>query len=324
MISVNGRAFRSLLDSGFQAIIQSKLNKFKAAGCAINMNDKLTDVKDLMHEMANKVKMKIKEEVNGRMLSPLIDIGTKNRRSIFGVSIQYRVNGVLKIRSIGMIELHKSHTASFLTDLAKHLLHDIEERKETIFKNPLMAAALLLDPRFRRQIKQNEDKLDEAKRALMNIWRRLKFLETNAGEIEDMSVSINEKSPNSSFEFDETAALNDFLTGNQDVIPKATEKETDIEHLLDIFDPPVMSADTDVVQFWQDNKEEQKELYELAMIVFSIPPTEVKIETDFSKLNFVFTDRRCNLTEERLEDIMTIHLNEELFHQVKEDLLKTF
>lgn len=117
MISVNGRAFRSLLDSGFQAIIQSKLNKFKAAGCAINMNDNLTEVKDLMHEMANKVRMKIKEEVNGRILSLLIDIGTKNRRSIFGVSIQYRVNGILKVRSIGMIELCKSHTASFLADL---------------------------------------------------------------------------------------------------------------------------------------------------------------------------------------------------------------
>lgn len=74
MVSINGRAFQSLLDSGFLSIIQNKLNKFKAAGCSLNLSDSnLTDVKNILHEMADKIKDKIKQEVRGRPLSLLIE-----------------------------------------------------------------------------------------------------------------------------------------------------------------------------------------------------------------------------------------------------------
>lgn len=59
----------------------------------------------------------------------------------------------------------------------------------------------------------------------------------------------------------------------------------------------------------------------LATVMFSIPPTEVQIEKDFSELNFVFSDRRCMLTKERLEDIMIINFNEDLFFTVKKEQL---
>lgn len=62
-------------------------------------------------------------------------------------------------------------------------------------------------------------------------------------------------------------------------------------------------------------------MYKLAKVIAAIPPTEVQIERDFSKLNFVFSNRRCSLTEDKLEDIMIIYLNDELFQQVKEDEL---
>lgn len=118
MVSINGRVFQSILDTGFLSIIQNKLDKFNAAGCSLNLHDgNLTEVKNLLHEIANKIKMKIEEEVHGRGISILVDIVTKNNRSIFGVSIQYRINGELKVRSIGMIELLKSHTAVYLADL---------------------------------------------------------------------------------------------------------------------------------------------------------------------------------------------------------------
>lgn len=57
------------------------------------------------------------------------------------------------------------------------------------------------------------------------------------------------------------------------------------------------------------------------MVVYGIPPTEVQIERDFSALNFVFSNRRCMIQEERLEDIMVIHLNPDLFYEVKEEEL---
>lgn len=53
------------------------------------------------------------------------------------------------------------------------------------------------------------------------------------------------------------------------------------------------------------------------MIVYAIPPTEVQIERDFSKLNYVFTNRRCKIQSERLQDIMLININPECFYLVK-------
>lgn len=82
-----------------------------------------------------------------------------------------------------------------------------------------------------------------------------------------------------------------------------------------------MPSDQNILQFWQDCRREHEELYNLAMVVMAVPPTEVQVERDFSKLNHVFTDRRCRLLEERLEDIMLIHLNAELFYRVKTDLI---
>lgn len=216
----------------------------------------------------------------------------------------------------------------FKTDLAKHLLSDISERKETVFKNPLMTAALFLDPRFRRVIVQDEEKMDEAKKTLKNIWRRLLTLGASANE-NDTSITISEKSVNSdsSLVFDDPDALDNYLAGNpavvNTVVNTVTTNNRDIEQLLDSFDPPRLSSDADIMKYFQEIQDEQPELYQLAMIVFAIPPTEVQLERDFSKLNFIFSDRRCNLTEERLEDIMIIHLNDELFYKVKDDLLNS-
>lgn len=113
IVTVNGRPFSSIHDSGFKSIIGDKLKEFDAAGCTLNLSDRnLSEVKEKLSEMASRFRKRIKEETRGRALSLMIDIGSKNRRSIFGVSIQYMMNGKLRVRSIGMIELLKSNTAT--------------------------------------------------------------------------------------------------------------------------------------------------------------------------------------------------------------------
>lgn len=118
LVSLNGRPFTYLHDSGFQTIIQKDLDKFHDAGCDLSLSHpNFPEIKDHMHEMSEKVRIKIKEEVSGHPLSLLVDIVTKNRRSIFGMSIQFIINGQLKVRSIGMIELTQSHTAEYLSEV---------------------------------------------------------------------------------------------------------------------------------------------------------------------------------------------------------------
>lgn len=120
IVSVNGLPFSFLLASGYQAGIENKVRKIRQAGYSINITTRsLSDVKEHLHAMAEKVRAKIRNEVKNEKLSALLDIVTLNGRSILGLSIQFTIKGELKIRSIGMIELVESHTAKYLGQVTK-------------------------------------------------------------------------------------------------------------------------------------------------------------------------------------------------------------
>lgn len=126
IVSVNGRSFECLHDSGFQKIIESQLTELKLAGQGLNLSDHgLTEVKEHLKKTAQKIREMIRDEVKGRCLSLLVDAVTKQGRSILGVSIQYAVNGHLKIRSIGMIELNQKHTGKYLAEVIIKRLEEL-------------------------------------------------------------------------------------------------------------------------------------------------------------------------------------------------------
>lgn len=74
--------------------------------------------------MAESARQIIRDEVKNRNLSALFDIATLNNRSILGVSLQYSINGKLKVRSIGMVELTESHTAKYLGEVVIKRLNE--------------------------------------------------------------------------------------------------------------------------------------------------------------------------------------------------------
>lgn len=204
---------------------------------------------------------------------------------------------------------------SFSTDYPKRLLIALQSREDAIFNNPLMTCALFLDPRFHSQILKDSVKVDQATQNLVKIWHRINSNSTETQNIGDVTVNTD-----SSFEFDSNRAMEEFLTNNQNVVMQ--QNVGDIQCLLEAFNPEYLPPQSSVLKYWESLKEEQFELYQLAMVVYSVPPTEVQIERDFSRLNCVFSSLRCNLAEERLEDIMSIHLNDEIFYKVKEEELK--
>lgn len=180
-----------------------------------------------------------------------------------------------------------------------------------------MTAALYLDPRFRRQILSDPVKVSEATALLERVWLRI-----NSQDNTDNNTSANSDS-DSDFEFNEHAELEKYLAGSQyNSQTNAREvNSTDITSILECFDPDHLSSSESVLQYWEKNKNKHPQLYNLAEVIFAIPPTEVQIERDFSQLNFVFTDRRCQLAEDRLEDIMILHINTDLFETVANEQL---
>lgn len=208
-----------------------------------------------------------------------------------------------------------SERKSYKTGFAQCLYDALERRKETIFDNPLMYAAIFLDPRFNTEIIKHELKFERSKATLMKIWRRINVLSVAIEPVQ----SVTEKSMNSlSFDFNpDTALAQHFGNENQNNSEMTSRTyEKDIETIIDTFQPDVMPFSNSVLKYWNLAKKDHPELYKLASVVYSVPPTEVQIERDFSSLNFVFSNRRCSLTAERLEDIMLIHLNSDLFEIV--------
>lgn len=120
IVSVDGKPFNFLLASGYQAGIENKLRKLKEAGHPVDLSQKAeSDVKKHLHEMAKKARKKICESVRDREVSAMIDIVTKNSRSILGVSVQFLIGAQLKVISLGLIELEKAHTGLYLAEVTR-------------------------------------------------------------------------------------------------------------------------------------------------------------------------------------------------------------
>lgn len=113
---------------------------------------------------------------------------------------------------------------------------------------------------------------------------------------------------NSSFKFDADAALDAMMNGCN-VNNSRLEDIEDIAYVLNKISLPVSSP---IHAFWE-TMQNHSVLYQIAMVVLAIPPTEVEIERGFSKLKHVFKQNRCNIDKERLEDVLLIHLNKDLF-----------
>lgn len=234
-------------------------------------------------------------------------------------------------RWLGM-ELHLDAYSkrSTKTAFAKLLFEETKTRKIKIFDNPLMACALYLDPRFHLELHGSyHDKVGGAKQTMLTIWRRLNIIHPNDNNCMVETAKID-TSNDSSFEFDELLALQKHLQrDNENNEHQNTENEElqnngistqnhyeDIETKIDLFQPDSIPLNSSILDYWENMKEKERELYRIASVVFSVPPTEVAIERDFSHLDSVFTKRRGNLCHSRLEDIFVIHLNRDLFEVV--------
>lgn len=219
-----------------------------------------------------------------------------------------------------------SFKSSYKTGLAGSLLDAMVKRNERIFNNPLMVCALYLDPRYRMVVIKCSEKTQQAMDNLIKIWHRLRALHENDHPAETETINISTDSL--SFEFDEESELKQLLQSGNPMSAQSQSKSQartqtltndDIELELELFQPDVIPFKSSILDFWETAKEEHGSLYELASVIFSIPPTEVQIERDFSSLDFIFRNRRGSLGQSKLEDIFLIHLNKDLFFTVNNE-----
>lgn len=72
------------------------------------------------------------------------------------------------------------------------------------------------------------------------------------------------------------------------------------------------------LDFWKRSevKESFPALYQLSTLVNAVPVTQVSVERAFSIVAFILSERRCQLAEKTLNDILMIRLNKQLFEKI--------
>lgn len=209
----------------------------------------------------------------------------------------------------------------------KIMLNELESKYDDIFNHPAMKAAIFLDPRFRQKFIQKDDDVYDAKEFIIEIQQRLNYFKNRNRPANDIANDVNEFSDDSNDSigiiFDAQSAISSYLghnnqnsqnVGHQNI----TLGRSDIEAALDLFNPPVLPIKESVLTFWGKQDDEYDELREIAAVIYAIPPTEAHVERDFSALKFILSDRRGSLSNEKLENILCLYLNKELYLGVNE------
>lgn len=219
------------------------------------------------------------------------------------------------------------------THLAAKLIDAFKVRRQKIFQSEAMICAIYLDPRFRSEITEHEQfsTSEDAKSKLIALWNRFNAMEKrDAMEKSDVNASTTNKKKKTneivrtSFDpIDVSQEMNEYLRRGAQPIAENynATSSTDISSELEEFDPEWLSMDNSVVHFWQGSKDKYPELYKVAMAIYSIPPTEVQIERDFSVLDRILTKLRVKLSAEMIESILMINLNPDLFFLVRDEKL---
>jgi len=112
LVTVNGRPFSSLEDTGFKKILNPILDGF---GNSFSIDKR--NVRANVIETAITVRNNLKSLVKNRILSLKIDGATRKDKSILGINVQFMSKeNTHVIKTLSMIELTESHTANYLKE----------------------------------------------------------------------------------------------------------------------------------------------------------------------------------------------------------------
>lgn len=215
-----------------------------------------------------------------------------------------------------------------LTKLARHLLNCMGNRKAKVIETPLMICAVFLDPRYKCTIESDYEKIQMAKITIEQIWNRMKLVKGVDSKEDEKQKSLAKKNNIEDFYAELDLHLNQTLglhpsstghglgTGTDDSNDKGSIINAISQYELAISGFRMKSSDS-IHEFWENKKTEFGILYEIAAVVFAIPPTQASVERNFSALKYMLTDKRYNLKAELLESLLLIHLNRNIFAEVQ-------
>lgn len=196
------------------------------------------------------------------------------------------------------------------------MLKSIQKRERQLLDNNLMKCAMILDPRFYDEL-EGEQAM-QTKQILVRIWNLMKLLrkeEVNGTNTMNQNANMDSN----------TDIFRNYMKNKGKHRQSVLESTTTNDEFLDSIDLFIERENTEdctfddswsILKFWESKKKSHPLLYEVAMVIFAIAPTQVTIERLFSVFAHIFNDHRISLFQPLLEDILIICLNQDLFEEV--------
>lgn len=235
---------------------------------------------------------------------------TKNiQKTIFTLSDFYRGWILLKLK----LQL----TEAPETNLVANLLSAMNNRHASLFGNPAMLAAVYLDNRVR--INLNDQEVMLAKETLIKLWKRMQdrhVAEQQTQAIQALSVDDDSLLDAFFAEKENVATQNNIIQNhNANTVPNYN---TDSDSILLAFGEldKETRQNTPVLDYWEQNKTKYPEIYELAVVLNGIPPSQSTIERTFSTISNIFNNKRCNLAQDLLEAILLVCINKNITEEI--------
>lgn len=197
--------------------------------------------------------------------------------------------------------------------IAVALVIAMKDRQTTLLENKAFLAAVYMDPRI--NYCGSDFISDENKRVavdqLLTLWERIRH---------STEPPSHEESASSSAQAPSVSRVEMMLRKKhslQDLGRHSIDKK-----LKELALRPRLSAESDVLVYWEQQKNSEPQLYQLSQVALGVACTQVTAERAFSGLALILTDRRLNLSEQSLADVLFVKLNQELFSEVFIDYAK--
>lgn len=197
-------------------------------------------------------------------------------------------------------------------ELSISLLDQMNVYQERLINNPVIAAAVYLDPRYQRALKNDREVAVNFLITLYNKIIAVESFETN--QIESIDRADEDGDENDSIH-----ELEDYLNACRRITPEFMNNENQqpqsdrIGEILADFNGIEESLKCSVLEYWKQQKTSRPELYKLASAINGIPPTQCTVERAFSSLAIILTSHRTNLGNECLQNILLVRLNNEIY-----------
>lgn len=163
IITVDGRPFACLSGTGFLHSQEDDLNEIANAGFGIHLDEKCREIKSYIMEAAVEIRKYIRTDLKDRFVSLMLDIATKNRRSVLGITVRFINDDKIVMRTLGHIVLKKSHKARYIVDTLLNCLNEFDvpaDRVRTITTDNA-ANMIAMIYQFDEYVQMNFDDVEE-------------------------------------------------------------------------------------------------------------------------------------------------------------------